>query len=444
MGARAEAESWKKAGKALADKLRARRKALVDELTELDHAIAEIMGAETVPVRELAKALKAPPAPRKTKAPPAKTAPVKAAAKEDKVAGLLRELRPWFQSLPAKYVPVIEARATGQTVAEIATKQKLDLTYVSNTVFRGKGLLVAAREQGAKPQRREPADGEDPEPAQPRPGSPAHQRLSPPPDDVDSPAGGELVVAVPDEPAISHQLAGARAAGPEVIAAPADGDGARGDVEAARRVVEHVVVAAAPIAPPEARHPAIVPDVYDLVVATSSPANEVAKQEPRRAATAAELDGLEETLAGRAHARAAARPSEGRQRSKTVPPRRLTGNERRLSELALYPEGIERPLTRKDCEDDPGRPCPWVSCSHHLYLDANPETGSIKLNFPHLEVWEMGETCSLDVADRGGITLEEVGAIITLTRERIRQVEVRALEKIERNGDGLGLYPDRA
>ena len=39
----------------------------------------------------------------------------------------------------------------------------------------------------------------------------------------------------------------------------------------------------------------------------------------------------------------------------------------------------------------------------------------------------MAETCSLDVADRGGITLEEVGAILNLTRERIRQVEVRGL-----------------
>ena len=77
--------------------------------------------------------------------------------------------------------------------------------------------------------------------------------------------------------------------------------------------------------------------------------------------------------------------------------------------------------------------------AHHLYLDVNPESGAIKLNFPHLEVWEMAETCSLDVADRGGITLEEVGAILNLTRERIRQVEVRGLYKIRtQSGDELG------
>jgi len=89
----------------------------------------------------------------------------------------------------------------------------------------------------------------------------------------------------------------------------------------------------------------------------------------------------------------------------------------------------ELPLTRAECEDGI-RPCPFVSCHHHLYLDVNPETGSIKLNFPHLEPWEMRESCALDVAERAGITLEEVGAIVNLTRERVRQVEVRATTKL--------------
>jgi hypothetical protein len=97
----------------------------------------------------------------------------------------------------------------------------------------------------------------------------------------------------------------------------------------------------------------------------------------------------------------------------------------------MYPPVDEpRPRTRAECKDMP-RPCPFVSCKHHLYLDVNPETGSIKLNFPDLEVWEMRDTCSLDVADRNGITLEEVGEIMNLTRERIRQVEVRGLLKLK-------------
>lgn len=118
-----------------------------------------------------------------------------------------------------------------------------------------------------------------------------------------------------------------------------------------------------------------------------------------------------------------------RSRSKTIAPRRLTKEE--LREAALLPviDEADRPQTRADCGSGP-RPCPWVSCKHHLFLDVNPETGSIKLNFPDKELTEMRETCALDVADRGGITLEEVGAILNLTRERIRQVEVRGLLKL--------------
>lgn len=134
---------------------------------------------------------------------------------------------------------------------------------------------------------------------------------------------------------------------------------------------------------------------------------------------------------------------DGRVRSKTIAPRRLTREEKKLAETLVYPTDVQRPETREDCKSMQ-RPCPFVSCSHHLYLDVNPESGAIKLNFPHLEVWEMAETCSLDVADRGGITLEEVGAILNLTRERIRQVEVRGLTKIKlHTGDELGLPPDR-
>jgi len=134
---------------------------------------------------------------------------------------------------------------------------------------------------------------------------------------------------------------------------------------------------------------------------------------------------------------------DGRVRSKTIAPKRLTREEKRLAETMVYPVDVVRPETRNECMSM-ARPCPFVSCSHHLYLDVNPESGAIKLNFPHLEVWEMAETCSLDVADRGGITLEEVGAILNLTRERIRQVEVRGLTKIKlHTGDELGLPPDR-
>lgn len=88
-----------------------------------------------------------------------------------------------------------------------------------------------------------------------------------------------------------------------------------------------------------------------------------------------------------------------------------------------------RQRQERDAELNHCRPCGWISCRHNLYLEVNPDTGSIKIN-ADVEPWEMPETCSLDVAQRGGITLEDIGAILGLTRERIRQVEVRGLMRM--------------
>jgi len=125
-------------------------------------------------------------------------------------------------------------------------------------------------------------------------------------------------------------------------------------------------------------------------------------------------------------------------RARTISVKRMTKRELEIGRL-LYPEhDYEKPKMRSECVEGI-RPCPFVSCKHHLYLDVSARTGAIKLNFPDLEVWEMTETCALDVADRGGTTLEEVGAIMNLTRERIRQVEVKALAKLDALQDMMAL-----
>ena len=103
------------------------------------------------------------------------------------------------------------------------------------------------------------------------------------------------------------------------------------------------------------------------------------------------------------------RKPRARSRPRTLSMRRQS--KRELERMRqMYPDvDYERPMTRADCQHGPHaeRPCPFVSCKYHLYLDVNPETGSIKLNFPHLDVSDMSDTCALDVADRGGITLED-------------------------------------
>ena len=125
-------------------------------------------------------------------------------------------------------------------------------------------------------------------------------------------------------------------------------------------------------------------------------------------------------------------------RARTISVKRMTKRELEIGRL-LYPESdYEKPRVRSECADGP-RPCPFVSCKYHLYIDVSARTGAIKLNFPDLEVWDLGESCALDVADRGGTTLEDLGAIMNLTRERIRQVEVKALAKLEALRDMMAL-----
>ena len=110
-----------------------------------------------------------------------------------------------------------------------------------------------------------------------------------------------------------------------------------------------------------------------------------------------------------------------------------------LSALYPFPEGVERPRTRGECEGGE-RPCPFVSCRYHLYLDPSTEKDdSIKLNFPDLEVEQLEHSCALDVADRDGSTLEYVADLLNVTRERIRQIELHALEKVERRGARIGM-----
>lgn len=130
--------------------------------------------------------------------------------------------------------------------------------------------------------------------------------------------------------------------------------------------------------------------------------------------------------------------TQGPARPRTLPTRAFSKAE--AAALAEeYPADefadLARPKTRADCL--PGgcneeRPCPWVSCAAHLALEVREHGtyASVKVSFPDVEVWDMAETCILDVADRGGATLEEVAALMNLTHERVRQIETRALETL--------------
>jgi hypothetical protein len=81
----------------------------------------------------------------------------------------------------------------------------------------------------------------------------------------------------------------------------------------------------------------------------------------------------------------------------------------------------------------------YLSCKYHLFLDVNSQ-GGIKINYP-IEPDELKETCALDVADRGGISLSKVGDAMNLTREAVRKAMNNALDKIRKQ---MGEWGDRS
>jgi hypothetical protein len=97
-----------------------------------------------------------------------------------------------------------------------------------------------------------------------------------------------------------------------------------------------------------------------------------------------------------------------------------------------------RPVTRGDCANVP-RPCPFVSCRHHLYLDV-ASSGSLILNFPDLEPADLEHSCSLDVADDGRKRDVTVAERMNVTRERTRQIEKNGIRKMKLHRRLLGEF----
>lgn len=106
-----------------------------------------------------------------------------------------------------------------------------------------------------------------------------------------------------------------------------------------------------------------------------------------------------------------------------------------------------RPVTRADCIGGP-RPCPWVSCEHHALLALlSGEAGARIEDLDAVALVEtMPSTCLLDVADANpdGLTLDEVGALLGVTRERIRQIEAVATVRVRKRAARVALTPETA
>ena len=113
----------------------------------------------------------------------------------------------------------------------------------------------------------------------------------------------------------------------------------------------------------------------------------------------------------------------------TISARELTRDYRRRR-TAAPDMGHARPKTRGQCAAEM-RPCPWVRCRHHLFLDAK-DNGSLKMHHGETAdaLFRMRETCSLDAAARGAMDLDECGAHLGVTHERVRQEQEKAMQSL--------------
>jgi hypothetical protein len=76
-----------------------------------------------------------------------------------------------------------------------------------------------------------------------------------------------------------------------------------------------------------------------------------------------------------------------------------------------------------------------VSCRHNNFFTVKP-SGKLRPSFPDsMQPWDVPSdvSCDLDVAARGGITLEEIAAILGFTRQRIQQIEGDGKDRFRRS-----------
>lgn len=210
------------------------------------------------------------------------------------------------------------------------------------------------------------------------------------------------------------------------------------------------------------------------------------RQDSRKWCASCLADAREATRAYRAKRRAEGQPSRRRGRPKQDPGMEAVPSTPEMPEPTIpaapapaddFPDDTQplpsRPQTRGDCKDGI-RPCPWMSCHHHLLTlvsqggegpgNSGPVINALSLpglrKQPSSIKWKLspltdpqanaaadaamdrldslGASCILDIADQGGQTLEQVAERMGVVRERIRQIEVKALKLLREEGEDLG------
>lgn len=106
----------------------------------------------------------------------------------------------------------------------------------------------------------------------------------------------------------------------------------------------------------------------------------------------------------------------------------------------VAPRLARKPDTRAGCADVP-RPCPFLSCRHHLALEVSPHGN---LSAP-IEVWSegllRGPSCALDVAEDGEHSRDEIALLLRVSKETVRTEELIAMLHVRAALDHLPARP---
>ena len=131
--------------------------------------------------------------------------------------------------------------------------------------------------------------------------------------------------------------------------------------------------------------------------------------------------------------------------------RRETNAQQYAADVAALGYEPLRPTNYRECRLrglGTTEPCPWVGCGYHLAIDHGAYSGKgrgIRWTFPDREFAGLRQSCALAVAEHhaDGLSLDEVGALLNLTRESVRKIETTALAKLKSLSD-LAALQDHA
>lgn len=98
--------------------------------------------------------------------------------------------------------------------------------------------------------------------------------------------------------------------------------------------------------------------------------------------------------------------------------------------LAADVRDLKRPTSRADCAGV-ARPCPFVSCSHNLFLRESPETGKLEPRFAGRKLKEMKHSCALDLLEKmDSLSPDDLGWLFGCTKAEFDGIVKRAEAKV--------------